>query len=176
MRNRMGGVGALAALLAGCALVPVRGDERVAATVRIVDSDGRSAGSAVITEASRGVRVNLNTTGLPPGVHGVHFHENGVCEPPGFSTAGGHYSPVVRTNNGGGPQVPDTRYLPDLKVKEDGVGQMETIVKGVRLRGANSLLKRGGTTLVIHTADKGTRSVSSASDRARIACGVVREQ
>ncbi len=176
MRIRMGGVGALAALLAGCALVPVRGDERVAATVRMVDSDGRSAGSAVITEASRGVRVDLNATGLPPGVHGVHFHENGVCEPPGFATAGGHYSPLVRRAGRESPQGPDAQDLPDLKVKGDGVGQMETIVKGIRLRGANSLLRRGGTTLVIHTVDKGARRAPSGSAGGRIACGVVREQ
>src|SRR5262249_42696005 len=32
--------------------------------------------------------------GLPPNTtHGIHIHENAACDPPGFTTAGGHFDP-----------------------------------------------------------------------------------
>ena len=39
------------------------------------------------------MKVVLKVRGLKPGVHGVHLHAVGTCEPPAFTSAGGHYNP-----------------------------------------------------------------------------------
>ena len=41
-----------------------------------------------------GVRVTLSASGIPAGVHGVHIHQTGLCDPPEFTTAGGHFNPT----------------------------------------------------------------------------------
>lgn len=177
MKNWVIGAGVLSLALAGCAPATYSpGRDATAATVRLVDSQGRPAGSAVLTEAENGVRVNLNARGLPPGVHGLHFHENGVCDAPSFAGAGGHYNPTGRQHGTENPQGSHAGDLPNLTVGANGEGEIETVKEGVTLRGANPLLKQGGTALVIHAGADDYRTDPSGNSGARIACGVITEQ
>lgn len=59
----------------------------------LVDVGGRSVGQARFQETPHGVIVRLELKNATPGVHGVHVHDVGRCEPPSFESAGGHFSP-----------------------------------------------------------------------------------
>lgn len=171
------GTGVLALAAAGCLNPASLPGPEDAATVRFVDAQGQPVGSAVLTEAEDGVRVNVNVRGLPPGVHGLHVHENGVCDPPGFTTAGAHYDPAGRQHGTENPQGPHAGDLPNLTVGADGAGELETVARGLSLKsGTSPLLKRGGTALVIHAAADDYRTDPSGNSGARIACGVITEQ
>lgn len=173
----MMGAGAVLLLAVGCApAMGAGGKDPTAATVRFIDAQGRPVGIAVLTEAERGVRVNVNVRGLPPGTHGIHIHENGVCDPPGFTTAGGHYDPTGRQHGLENPQGPHAGDLPNLTVGADGEGAMEVVAPVVTLRGTNPLLKQGGTALVIHATADDQRTDPSGNSGARIACGVIEER
>ena len=177
MSNRVIGAAVIALAAAGCAPATVSGGrDATAATVRLIDARGQSVGSAVLTEAENGVRVNLNVRGLPAGTHGLHFHQNGSCDAPDFTTAGGHYNPTNRQHGLQNPQGPHAGDLPNLTVGANGEGEMETVREGVSLRGTNPLLKQGGTALVIHATADDQRTDPSGSSGARIACGVITEQ
>src|SRR5512145_2637541 len=39
------------------------------------------------------VQIVYNLQGIPPGMHGVHIHTVGRCDPPNFASAGGHFDP-----------------------------------------------------------------------------------
>src|SRR4051812_43522385 len=52
------------------------------ASVVLMNSEGKSVGTAELTEEDDGVRVKVNATDLPEGPHGFHFHEAGKCEAP----------------------------------------------------------------------------------------------
>ncbi|HEX2091022.1 MAG TPA: superoxide dismutase family protein, partial [Longimicrobiaceae bacterium] len=97
MKNRVMGVGILSLLAAGCAPATFSaGPGSPAVTLRLINNAGQQVGSAVLADTEEGVRVNLSVRGIPAGVHGFHIHENGMCDPPNFTSAGSHYNPTGR--------------------------------------------------------------------------------
>lgn len=176
MKKRAIGVGILSLVMAGCVSASMARQPRAVAT-RLVNSSGQQVGSAVLSQTKDGVRVNLNVQGLPPGTHGVHIHENGMCEPPSFTSAGGHYNPTQKQHGSQNPQGQHVGDLPNLTVGANGQGQLEGIAKGATLRGPiNPLIKTGGTALVIHASTDDYKTDPSGNSGGRIACGVIQEE
>lgn len=145
-----------------------------AATANIVDSQGRAIGTAHFSEKTGGVAVTVKVSGLPPGKHGIHLHEQGKCEPPGFSTAGGHFNPFSKRHGSSNPEGKHAGDLPNLVVKPDGTAEYTATAQGATLAaGAGSLLKEGGTALMIHAGPDDEKTDPSGNSGGRIACGVV---
>jgi superoxide dismutase, Cu-Zn family len=143
--------------------------------VDLIDAKGESVGTAELTEEENGVLVNVKAENLPEGPHGFHFHEAGKCEAPDFETAGGHFNPTDAEHGLENDKGPHAGDLPNLEVGKDGKVEEEFIAEHVTLKAgeANSLLKEGGTALVIHAeADDGTTQPSGDSGD-RIVCGVI---
>src|SRR4051794_31948239 len=59
-------------------------------TLDLIDTKGAKMGTAHLTQLAQGVRIDVEATHLAPGKHGIHFHETGKCDPPGFTTSGSH--------------------------------------------------------------------------------------
>ena len=151
------------------------GDRQLMA--EIVNTQGQRIGLAFFRQQGNGVEVEVQVGGLPPGTHGMHIHETGTCDPPAFTSAGAHLNPSQRQHgieNASGPHAGD---LPNLTVRSDGVGAATALNPYVTLGGGtNSLLKTGGTALVIHAAPDDYRTDPSGNSGARIACGVIKER
>ena len=77
---------ALAFLAAGC--VPMAPPDVPVSTVNLVSSSGAVLGMVRVFSEPTGLMLRIEAAGLPPGVHGVHLHAVGRCEPPGFTSAG----------------------------------------------------------------------------------------
>jgi Cu-Zn family superoxide dismutase len=149
--------------------------ELSSATAELIDTNGNSVGVAELAEEEDGVRVKVNVTGLPEGVHGFHFHEIGKCKAPDFESAGSHFNPTGAEHgleNESGPHAGD---LPNLEVGADGTVDEEFLVELVTLASGqdNSLLREGGTTLVIHAEADDGKTQPSGNSGDRIACGTV---
>jgi Cu-Zn family superoxide dismutase len=56
--------------------------------VPLLGADGQSVGEAILTESGTGVKISLTISKLTAGIHGIHIHENGVCTPVDFKSAG----------------------------------------------------------------------------------------
>src|SRR5215217_603710 len=70
--------------------------EAIHASASIGDAAGNTIGFAKFTEDAGGtVHVNVKVAGLAPGLHGTHIHTVGLCDAPGFTTAGGHFNPTA---------------------------------------------------------------------------------
>jgi superoxide dismutase, Cu-Zn family len=147
------------------------------ATIALRDSAGADIGTAELRQEGSGVRLLVSVTGLPPGSHGIHFHENGSCEHSGgeaFGGAGAHFSPEQRQHGLENPQGPHAGDLPNLAVGSDGAGRLEGTTDRVTLAsGPNSLIRAGGTSLVIHASPDDQRTDPSGNSGARVACGVI---
>lgn len=144
------------------------------AIAHLTNAKGEKVGTATITEDREGVRISIEASKLPPGQHGIHFHEVGNCSLPDFKAAGSHYGSADREHGLKNPKGPHTGDLPNVHVSEDGTLKAKIITKTVTLKkGKNSLLKPEGTAIVIHQGSDDQKSNPAGQSGGRIVCGVV---
>lgn len=153
------------------------GTARASATIK---GDGIS-GTAQLVERKQGtgtvVDITLSASGLKPGLHGVHLHAVGKCEPD-FTAAGGHFDPGPASNTD-----PDANHpfhmgdIPNLEVGADGKGTLKAVTTRVTLsEGPLSLFDEDGSAIIIHgNPDQGITGApkSGVSGGPRVACGVI---
>ena len=147
--------------------------ETVVAVLR--DSTGREVARATLIERSEGVVISIEGSGLPPGEHGFHIHDAGECHPPDFKSAAGHFNPEGKEHGFENPRGSHAGDLPNLAVGDDGKVKTQRLARGVTLSGTGktSLLKPGGTSLVIHEKPDDYKTDPDGSAGKRIACGAI---
>jgi Cu-Zn family superoxide dismutase len=140
------------------------------AAAELAESSGKAIGQAHFMQTQGGVDMHLTVSDLEPGPHALHIHEKGVCEPPDFASAGGHFNPT-NVQHGfdveGGPHLGDLR---NLEVGENGQAETQRSIPGVSLTGEHSIL---GLALVIHSGPDDYTSQPSGAAGGRVACGVI---
>ena len=164
----------VAVALAGCAgMRPGGGDQ--AGVAELKNASGQSVGTARFTPAGSVVRILLEAKSLPPGLHAVHVHAVGKCDPPDFNSAGPHFNPTNRQHGALNPQGPHAGDLPNLTVETGGRGHLETTAPRVSLekKGAILLIDADGSAVVVHERADDMRTDPDGNSGARIACGVV---
>ncbi|HEU5285465.1 MAG TPA: superoxide dismutase family protein, partial [Sphingomicrobium sp.] len=139
-------------------------------TFALVNAAGQPIGSARMWETPGGVTFRIGASGLPHGIHAIHVHSVGRCDPPGFATSGAHWNPEGRQhgfNNSAGPHRGD---MPNVTVSANGVLQ-----EAVSLAGASfgAMLDADGAALVIHARADDYATDPSGNSGERIACGVI---
>lgn len=160
-------------VLAGCA--GTGGSERgPSATVELMSSGGQKVGTATLTEEGGTVRIVVEVTGLSPGQHGLHIHAVGKCNPPGFTTAGGHYNPLARKHGLASPEGAHAGDLPNLVADASGKARYEQATAAVTLReGPLSVFDADGSALVIHEKEDDQKTDPTGNSGGRVACGVL---
>ena len=153
---------------------PVGAQGTAAASAQVHDVTGRVVGTATLMPISGGVQVTARFTGLAPGQHGIHVHTTGACDPPDFMTAGGHFNPTGKQHGLNNPQGAHVGDLPNLEVAANGSATFSGVLRGASLdRGDTSLLKAGGTALVIHQDMDDEMTDPAGNSGPRIACGLI---
>lgn len=143
--------------------------------VELLDQEGVVVGEAMLKERDQGVEIIVEASHLPEGLHGFHIHEKGVCEPPSFKSAGGHFNLDDQAHGFDNPDGPHIGDLRNLEVQADGTVNETFFNEHVTLKpGAkNSLLSEAGTSLVIHSGPDDYKSQPAGDAGERIACGVI---
>ena len=143
-----------------------------------ITGPGGVSGSAVLREGPQGVVVELELQGVPPGWHGVHFHEKADCSDPKFQKSGGHINHATAKRPHGllNPGGPDFGDLPNVHAGADGVVKARLYSQLVSIAGAGgrpALTDADGSAIVIHAKadDYVTQPIGGAGDR--IACGTI---
>ncbi len=164
-------------------------------TVEMHDSKGGLVGTVQVRSTAHGALFTVNLMNMPPGTHGFHVHERGVCDPPDFKTAGGHFNPAHGEHGFDTMGKQHAGDLPNLHV--DGQGKviaefhsdmltlgsapaMAQTSAGTTGQQAGStqdqapfsLLGPNGTAIVVHANADDYRDLASAGGR--IACGVIK--
>ena len=147
------------------------------AVAHLKDLDGKPVGTATFSTVARGVLIEFDLTGLPPGPHGIHLHGSGNCDAKaGFTSAGPilQVGPLVRKHGymaEGGPEAGD---LPNQFADADGKLHASVIASGFALgNGKRSIFDRDGVAIIVDQRGDDYRTQPLGNAGARIACGVV---
>jgi Cu-Zn family superoxide dismutase len=147
------------------------------AVAHLKDLDGKPVGIATFSTVARGVLIEFDLSGLPPGSHGIHLHGSGNCDAKtGFTSAGPilQVGPLVRKHGylaEGGPEAGD---LPNQFAGADGKLHASVIASGFALgNGKRSIFDRDGVAIIVDQRGDDYRTQPLGNAGARIACGVV---
>jgi Cu-Zn family superoxide dismutase len=146
------------------------GEPEGGAPIPLVNSAGQSIGSVRTWQTSGGIAFKIYATGLPHGLHGIHVHSVGRCDPPDFASAGPHWNPLGRQhglNNPAGPHAGDMR---NVEVEANGVLETTVTLPGASMA---TLLDADGAALVLHASPDDYVSDPSGNSGTRIACAVL---
>jgi superoxide dismutase, Cu-Zn family len=162
--------------LASCgpATEPRGGNDRVTAifahgfTGPIIDSSGKSIGTATGKPGDQGLIVAFEVSGLSPGPHGIHLHAVGRCDPPDFASSGLHWNPSGHKHGTDNPLGPHDGDWDNLDIGADGRGSSNRLIP--RWHGR---IPESGLSMVIHANKDDEVTDPSGNSGARIACAVV---
>jgi Cu-Zn family superoxide dismutase len=154
--------------LVGCAH---RSYEDPAAFAKIGSTESKTLGGMItFTNTSAGLRVDARIHGLTPNsYHGLHIHRIGVCDGPGYKTAGEHFNPTKHPHGSPGKQ----NHLGDLGnliANADGDGKLNLLLTDAHAREFKKIL---GRSVLIHLAPDDQKTQPTGNSEDRIACGVI---
>jgi superoxide dismutase, Cu-Zn family len=156
--------------------VPARAEDasnaqRASAVLK--DASGKEVGRAVFTATPSGTLLSLTLTAAQPGVHALHIHAVGKCEPPDFKSAGPHFNPDQTKHGIMNPEGPHAGDLPNIHVPADGKLEVEFLDPVVTLSQESALFDTDGTSIVIHANADDYKTDPAGNSGDRIACGVI---
>lgn len=155
----------------------VLADKPADVEVSLINQEGVEIGMALLKERKDGVEINVEASHLPPGLHGFHVHEKGVCEGATFESAGGHYNPAEKEHGFDNVNGPHKGDLHNIETQVDGTINQAVFSEWLTLeKGAsNSVFTEAGTALVIHADPDDYTSQPAGNAGERIVCGVISE-
>jgi Cu-Zn family superoxide dismutase len=143
------------------------------ASAVLKDASGKEVGRAVFTATPSGALLNLTLTAAQPGVHALHIHAVGRCDPPDFKSAGPDFNPDQTKHGIMNPEGPHAGDLPNIHVSPDGKLEVEFLNPVVTISQEAALLDTDGTSIVIHANADDYKTDPDGNSGPGIACGVI---
>ncbi|USK69617.1 superoxide dismutase family protein [Peribacillus asahii] len=133
------------------------------------DDKGKKIGFAAFGQLGDQIILKVSASGLAPGKHGLHIHENAIVNND-FQTAGGHFNPSGKQHGEHNPDGTHLGDLPNLVVDENGKVDQTIFLNGLSLEKgkSNSVL---GKSLIIHAKEDDGVTDPSGNSGDRVAGG-----
>ena len=165
-------------IILACAALCIAGN--VYAGTAIVDlkctaADSRLKGKIKFNEEKGGVVVLAEVWNAPPGKHGLHIHENGVCSD-GGKAAGGHFNPSGNPHGFAPKDFPLHAHPGDMgniNVGADGHGTLKLHMPELGLASSSRYDIRHHAVILHEKVDDFSQPTGNAGGR--IGCGVIEE-
>ena len=165
-------------LLLGLSLTGVAGcgDKTLTATTTLLSATGQQMGTATFTQKgdAQQVQVDVNLSGLPAGKHGVHVHDLGKCDPPDFTTAGGHFNPTAQSHGDPAQAAHHSGDFGNIDIGQSGTGALSLTTTTLSLR-AGEATNPANHALIIHQSVDDLTTQPTGNSGARVACGIISE-
>lgn len=133
-------------------------------------SGNQVQGTVTFTQVADGVLIRADVTGLTPGNHGFHVHENGDCSSPDAKSAGGHYNPHAHHHGAPVDAQRHTGDLGNLVADDSGHAVLEWTDPDMKLTGESSVV---GRAVIVHAGEDDYTTQPTGNAGARVACGVI---
>lgn len=164
-------------LMWGSAIAPAAADRL---SIDLFTATETGAGAAIghltATDTDDGLLLTPDLHGLPPGLHGLHLHSQGSCDPaekdgaivPALA-AGGHFDPTQTQQHQGPYGHGHQGDLPALTVNADGTATLPTLAPHL------STAPFRGRAVILHQGGDNYRDdpLPLGGGGARLACGLV---
>jgi Cu-Zn family superoxide dismutase len=154
-------------LLVGCSTVT---EPQGGPPMPLINASDKTIGTVRVWQTAGGITFHIDASGLPHGVHGVHVHALGKCDPPDFASAGPHWNPASKKHGMNNPEGPHAGDLPNVVVAANGVLGATLVLSTASM---STLIDADGAALVIHAAADDNVTDPSGNSGARIACAVL---
>jgi len=150
------------------------------ATATLASKTGALSGTLTFTavpiagnDNASSLIVTADLTNATPGDHGIHIHEFGDCSGEDFASAGTHLNPAGVEHAGPTDAVHHLGDLGNIKVDENGNGQLtETLSIGDHgVAAVEDLIV--GKAVILHEANDDLKTQPSGNSGKPIACGVI---
>ena len=144
------------------------------AVATLEPTKGNTAGGKVtFTQKGNKVVVFASVTGLAPGPHGFHVHENGDCSSADGMSAGGHFNPFGKPH--GNPADADHHAgdMPMLVADATGAATLTAELDPMTVGGGPSDII--GRAVIVHKDSDDFKTQPTGNSGARVACGVIRK-
>jgi superoxide dismutase, Cu-Zn family len=142
-----------------------------AANTTLINRDGRKIGTAAVLQSKSGGLLVLKLAGVPPGMHGMHLHAAGACDPPNFDTAGPHYDAGSHKHGAKNPAGPHAGDMPNVVARADSSVDTTLAIPASVVGAVGS--GASARTLVLHAGPDDLLTDPSGNSGARFACGVL---
>lgn len=130
----------------------------------------------LVTFEQQGSKVQaiISVQGLKPNsIHGIHIHQESLCEGPKFESAGDHFNPEGHTHAGPMRKIHHLGDLGNLHTDARGEVRKEVMLTGMEPVMLDQLLNRS---VIIHQKADDLKSQPAGNSGERIACGLIRAQ
>lgn len=117
--------------------------------------------------ADGSVEVQVDLTGVPPGVHGFHVHDEADCSESG----GAHFNPTSMPH--AGPEAASHHAGDFGNMNAEGNGEIHTTFTTRSITVREGPLSVVGRTVVLHAGGDDLRTQPSGNAGAAIACGPI---
>ena len=154
----------------------MRETSRTISVVMEPKSDSNVQGEAFFREENGVVRLEAKFTGLTPGKHAIHLHENSDCSAADGSSAGGHWNPTMeRHGKWGDAEGYHKGDIGNFEANDDGNGSItfETDQWCIGCGDANKDIL--GKSVIVHEGVDDFVSQPTGDAGGRLACGGVIE-
>jgi Cu-Zn family superoxide dismutase len=135
--------------------------------------DSAARGTVEFYLAQPAMAINVELSGLKPGNHGFHVHENGDCGGANAKAAGAHLNPDAAPH--GDPTDADHRHhagdLGNVRAEDDGTVRQWLRTEDLQLQGPAGIL---GKAIVVHASDDDLKSQPAGESGDPIACGLIK--
>jgi len=165
---------AVVALGACASIQGMIGTPPPAAVATLAPASGSSVtGTVSFAQQGGKVLVRADVSGLPPGGHGFHVHENGDCSAADATSAGGHFNPLAKPHGNPGLGEHHAGDMPMLEADASGHAKLNVVLEPMSLGGGAADVI--GKSVVVHKDVDDYKTQPAGNSGARIACGVIRK-
>lgn len=132
------------------------------------------SGTILLTQEKEQVVMVASLTGLTPGEHAIHIHQNGDCSSDDGKSAGGHWNPTTTNHGKWGNDHHHMGDIGNLVANEEG-GATLTFATDKWCIGCDDETKNViGKSFIVHASADDFESQPSGAAGARVACGVIK--